>query len=121
MLYTFSFLIAGAALTMSAPNASAQGRYSAALRTILTRTASGTCPADMMQAKLLKACRQQIAKSGPPLASKGTIKALNFIKATHTADRTEFYKVFFTKGNPEIWLIGGLESGKFAEFYTDDE
>jgi hypothetical protein len=121
MTYTFSFLFAGAALAMSVPVAAAQGHHSDALRTILTRTAGGTCPADMMQAKLLKACKQQIAKSGPPLAAKGPIKALTFIKADRTGNRTEFYKVTFEKGERETWLIGGLKNGKFADLYTDDE
>lgn len=121
MTYAFSFLFAGAALAMSVPVVAAQGHHSAALRTILIRTASGTCPADMMQPQLLKACKQQIAKSGPPLAAKGPIKALTFIKADQTGQRTEFYKVTFEKGKPETWLIGGLKNGKFAELFTDDE
>ncbi len=121
MTYAFSFLFAGAALAMSGPVVAAQGHHSAALRTILIRTAGGTCPADMMQPKLLKACNQQIAKSGPPLAAKGPIKALTFIKADQTNKRTEFYKVTFERGKPETWLIGGLKNGKFAELYTDDE
>jgi hypothetical protein len=121
MTYAFSILFAGAALVMSAPVVAAQGHHSAALRTILTRTAAGTCPADMMQTELLKACNQQISKSGPPLAARGPIKALIFIKADKTSGRTETYKVTFEKGTPETWLIGGLKNGKFAELYTDDE
>jgi len=121
MTYTFSLIFAGATLAMSVPVAAAQGHHSAALRTILTRTAGGTCPADMMQAKLLKACKQHLAKSGPPLAAKGPIKALTFIKAERTVKRTEFYRVTFEKGKPETWLIGGLKNGKFSELYTDDE
>jgi phenylpyruvate tautomerase PptA (4-oxalocrotonate tautomerase family) len=75
----------------------------------------------MMQPKLLKACKQQLSKSGPTLTAKGLIKALTFIKADQTDARTEFYKVTFEKGQPETWLIGGRKKGKFAELYTDDE
>ena len=119
--YTFPFLFAGAALAMSAPVVAAQGNYAAALRTILTKTAAGTCPADMMQPKLLEACKQQMAKMGPMLAAKGPIKKLTFLKADLTGGREETYMVTFKKGKPQTWLIGGLENGKFSGLYTGDE
>jgi len=121
MTYTFPFLFAGAALVMPAPVTAAPGNYGAALRTMLTRTAAGTCPADMMQPKLLAACKQQISKMGPPLAAKGRIKTLTFLKADMTDGREETYKVTFEKGKPQTWLIGGLKNGKFAGLYTEDE
>lgn len=75
----------------------------------------------MMQPKLLAACKQQMSKMGPPLAAKGRIKTLTFLKADMTDGREETYKVTFEKGKPQIWLIGGLKNGKFAGLYTDDE
>ena len=108
------FLFAGAVLAMSAPVAAAQGNYSAALRTILTRTATGTCPSDMMQPKLLKACKQQISKMGPPLTKKGPIKKLTLLKADLAGGREETYVVTFEKGTPQTWLIGGLKDGSFS-------
>jgi hypothetical protein len=121
MNYTFPFLFSGAVLAMSAPVAAAQGNYSAALRTILTRTATGTCPADMMQPKLLEACKQQMSKMGPPLAKKGPIKKLALLKSDLAGGREETYMVTFEKGKPQTWLIGGLKDGKFSGLYSDDE
>jgi len=74
-----------------------------------------------MQPKLLEACRQQMSKMGPPLAAKGPIKTLKFLKADLAGGREETYKVTFQKGKPETWLIGGLKNGKFSGLYTDDE
>jgi hypothetical protein len=121
MFYIFPFLFAGAALAMSTPAVATQGNYAAALRTILTKTAAGTCPADMMQPKLLEACKQQMPKMGPTLAAKGPIKKLTFLKADLTGGREEAYMVTFKKGKPQTWLIGGLENGKFSGLYTGDE
>jgi hypothetical protein len=121
MNYTLPSLFAGAALVMSAPVTATPGNYAAALRTMLTRTAAGTCPADMMQPKLLAACKQQMSKMGPALAAKGRIKTLTLLKADMTGGPEETYKVTFEKGRPQTWLIGGLENGKFSGLYTSDE
>jgi hypothetical protein len=121
MTYRFPILFSGTALVISAPVTAAAGNYAAALRTMLTRTAAGTCPADMMQPKLLEACKQQMSKMGPPLAAKGRIKTLTFLKADMTGGREETYMVTFEKGKPQTWLIDGCKNGKFAGLYTDDE
>lgn len=120
MRTTISMLLAGA-VAMSVPAFAAQDQHAAALRTILTRTAAGACPADMMQPTLLKACNEQLPKLGPALAAAGPIKSMTFVKADPSGRHTETYKVAFAKGKTMTWHIGGLKNGKFDSVYADED
>ena len=62
------------------------GQYSASLTRMITATADGECPADLMAADLLAACNE----------------------------RVETYEVFFESGPMLTWGIGGYTDGKFT-------
>lgn len=101
---------------MSAPATATPSNYAAALRTMLTRTAAGTCPADMMQPKLLAACKQQMSKMGPALAAKGRVKTLTLLKADMTGGREETYKVTFEKVSHKPGSLAALRTVSFSDF-----
>lgn len=115
-----SMVLAGFALATSVPAFAAQGSYSSALRTMLSQTAAGTCPASLMADDLLKACKEQLPRLKPEMMAAGPIKSLTFVKAdTVKGERMETYKVGFTKGAPQTWHIGGFKEGKFRSAYND--
>ncbi len=111
-----------AALLVTATNADAaaeQGEYAGALRRMISESAAGRCPDDVMATRLLAACREQLPTMGPALAKLGAITDMSFIKAETGANgRVETYSVAFAGGEKAIWSIGGQTDGKFAVAYT---
>lgn len=94
--------------------------YSAALSRMLTATAAGTCPEDVMGPGLLAACRQQVEAMAAGLSSLGAVETLTFIRAEDgTYGRVEFYTVTFAGGHSMVWAIGGLSDGKFEVAYSN--
>lgn len=95
--------------------APAQGQYSASLSRMITATADGECPADLMAAELLTACNEQIGSIGPALQSLGPISDVAFVSAEGEGEaRVETYEVFFESGQMLTWGIGGYTDGKFT-------
>ena len=93
----------------------AQGQYSASLSRMITATADGECPADLMAAELLTACNEQIGSIGPALQSLGPISDVAFVSAEGEGEaRVETYEVFFESGQMLTWGIGGYTDGKFT-------
>jgi hypothetical protein len=94
--------------------APAQGQYSASLTRMITSTADGECPADLMAAELLSACNEQVDQIGPALQSLGPISDMAFVSAEGEGEaRVETYEVFFESGQMLTWGIGGYVDGKF--------
>ena len=109
-------LLAGvAAASLTAFSAMAQdGEYSQALTRMLTETAEGRCPADVMAQDLLTACQEQIAGMAPAFRELGVIETMTFVKAEDTpGGRVETYSVKFAGGQTMTWRIGHLRDGKF--------
>ena len=103
-----------ALLTLATPALAAQDSYAGALRTMLTQTAAGTCPADLMGEQLLGACTAQIANMRGALAAMGPVTDMKLVKAEGEGEaRIETYQVTFTNGRVMNWNIGGLRDGKF--------
>lgn len=95
------------------------GQYRAALERMITRTAEGTCPDDVMGADLLAACQTQVEQMSEGLKSLGAIVSMRLIKVEgEGADRLETYAVAFASGETLTWGIGGLVDGKFATAYA---
>lgn len=91
------------------------GQYSASLTRMITATADGECPADLMAADLLAACNDQIGSIGPALQSLGPIRDMAFVSAEgEGTERVETYEVFFESGPMLTWGIGGYTDGKFT-------
>lgn len=105
-----------AAAQTAAPAAApaGEGQYEAALRRMITETAGGTCPADIMGEALLAACQQQLPQMSAGLAGLGPIASVTFVRAEDRDDgRLEIYEVEFAGGQSLNWGIGGLSDGKF--------
>lgn len=116
------FAIAAAAAGLTAFSASAQesdGQYSNDLQRMITETAAGTCPSDIMAEQLLTACQQQIAQMSAGLASLGAIQSITFTKAEDTPEgRVETYAVVFANGITLNWGIGHKKDGKYNAAYA---
>lgn len=118
-------LAAAAALSGLAPAAAmaqdpaAGGDYRAALTRMITSTADGTCPADVMGAELLAACTEQLPQMSAGLQSLGPIASMRFVRAEgEGAQRVEIYAVEFAGGVTLNWGIGGFHDGKFDVAYA---
>lgn len=110
---------ATAAAALAAPAFAEDGEYRAALQRMITETASGTCPADIMGDQLLAACRQQLPQMSAGLASLGPVESISFVRAEDRPDgRVEIYAVRFAGGQTLNWGIGGLRDGKFDIAYA---
>jgi hypothetical protein len=117
-------VVAGVALANAAnaqdPHAgheahAAEGQYRASLTRMITSTADGECPADLMAADLLSACNEQVDQIGPALQSLGPISDMAFVSAEGEGEaRVETYEVFFESGQMLTWGIGGYTDGKFT-------
>lgn len=95
------------------------GEYEAPLRRMITETAAGTCPADIMGTGLLSACQEQLAQMSAGLASLGAIQSARFVRAEERPEgRVEIYAVSFASGVTLNWGIGGLRDGKFNVAYA---
>lgn len=102
-----------------AASAAETGDYGPALRRMLTETAGGRCPDDLMAEPLLSACRAQLPQMQPGLTALGAISDLSFIKAEGDGDtRVETYAVKFAGGKTAIWSIGHRKVGKFGAAYS---
>jgi len=105
-------VLAGAAQAQTAPD---EARYQAALETMITSTAAGTCPDTVMAGPLLAACNQQIAAMSAGLQSLGPVTSVTYLGAEDRADgRLERYAVVFAAGQTLNWAIGGEADGKFS-------
>lgn len=110
-----SVLIAFPALSQDAPT----GEYADALQRMITETAAGTCPEDVMGPALLAACQQQLAQMSAGLASLGAIESVTFVRSEETPNgRVEIYTVRFASGQTLNWGIGGLQDGKYTVAYA---
>jgi hypothetical protein len=95
------------------------GEYADALRRMITETAAGTCPEDVMAGGLLAACQEQVAQMSAGLASLGAVETITFVRAEDTPNgRVEIYTVSFASGQTLNWGIGGIENGKFNVAYA---
>jgi len=95
------------------------GEYAEALQRMITETAAGTCPEDVMAGTLLDACRQQLAQMSAGLASLGAIETVTFVRAEDgPTGRVEVYAVRFASGQSLNWGIGGLQDGRFTIAYA---
>ena len=104
---------------MAFPAFAQGGEYEAALRKMISETAAGTCPADVMGAELLTACQQQLPQMSAGLASLGAIESARFVRAEDRPEgRVEIYEVKFAGGMTLNWGIGGLRDGKFNVAYA---
>lgn len=97
-----------------------EGQYEAALRRMITETAAGTCPADVMGAPLLAACEQQLPQMSAGLAGLGAVESITFVRAEDGGQygRVEIYAVKFAGGQSLNWGIGGEKDGKFDVAYA---
>ena len=112
-------LATGAQAQTQAPPAAGEGQYRAALERMITRTAEGTCPDDVMGAELLAACQTQVEQMSEGLKSLGAIVSMRLVSVQgEGAERLETYAVQFASGETLNWGIGGLVDGKFATAYA---
>jgi hypothetical protein len=108
-------MLAGAAQAQTATD----GRYQAALETMITETTQGHCPAEVMGDQLLAACNQQVAAMSAGLQSLGPVVSVTFLGAEDLADgRLERYAVVFSGGQTLNWAIGGEADGKFNNAFV---
>ena len=117
-------MAAVAVATMLSGAAQAQtdaGQYQAALERMMSESAQGRCPEDVMAAELLAACTPQVAQMAPALQSLGAIQSITFLRAEgEGAERTEFYAVTYAIGVTLNWGIGGLVDGKFTKAFAQN-
>jgi hypothetical protein len=115
-------IIRAAVIATTAVGAAAAAQtsdYGPALRRMLTETAGGRCPDDLMAEPLLSACRAQLPQMQPGLTALGAIGDLSFIKAEGDGEtRVETYAVKFAGGKTAIWSIGHRKDGKFGAAYS---
>lgn len=115
-------LALAAVLSLAACPALAQagdGQYAADLQRMITETASGVCPADLMAEQLLTACQQQLPQMSAGLASLGAVQSITFTTAVDTPEgRVETYAVVFANGTTLNWGIGHRKDGKYASAYA---
>lgn len=104
---------------LASPAFGQTGEFEAPLRRMITETAAGKCPADIMGTALLSACQEQLAQMSAGLASLGAIQSARFIRAEERPEgRVEIYAVSFASGMTLNWGIGGLRDGKFNVAYA---
>jgi hypothetical protein len=103
-LNVIAAVAAVAAVCLTALPAVAQegeGQYAADLRRMISETAGGTCPTDLMAGGLLTACQQQLPQMSAGLSSLGAIQSVTFARAEDTPQgRVETYTVTFANGVP---------------------
>ncbi len=96
-----------------------QGQYEADLRRMITETAGGVCPTDLMGGGLLTACQQQIPQMSAGLSSLGSVQSVTFTKAEDTPQgRLETYSVVFANGTTLTWVLGQKQDGKYETAYV---
>ena len=112
---------AGVLLAGAAQAQTDAGQYQAALERMMSESAQGRCPEDVMAAELLAACTPQVAQMAPALQSLGAIQSITFLRAEgEGAERTEFYAVTYAIGVTLNWGIGGLVDGKFTKAFAQN-
>lgn len=120
MRYEVMSLAAVAALLIAGPAAAESGRYAGALKKMLSGTAAGNCPADLMGDGLLAACKEQLPRMKADLVAAGPIKTMTFVSAVgEGGERVETYDVTFAKGATAKWQIGKFQNGKFQATYSN--
>lgn len=113
--------VAAAAMLTGAAQAqtATDGRYQAALETMITETTQGHCPDEVMAEQLLTACNAQLAGMSAGLQSLGPVVSITFLGAEDRADgRLERYAVVFSGGQTLNWAIGGEADGKFSTAFV---
>jgi len=86
---------------------------------MITETAGGTCPADLMADGLLAACQEQIVEMSAGLASLGEIETMTYVRTEETPEGpVELYAVTFSAGVTLNWGIGQFKDGKFQAAYA---
>lgn len=112
--------VAAGVLLAGGANAQTQeGEYRAALEKMITSTAAGTCPEDVMGGQLLEACNGQLAQMSQGLQSLGAIESITFLRAEgEGAEHTEFYSVRFAAGVTLTWGIGTKVGDKFERAFA---
>jgi hypothetical protein len=110
---TAAVLTAGAA---AAQDPAKDGEYRAALTKMLTETAQGVCPADVMADDLLEACESQVAQMAPALQSLGGIASMTLVDVQgEGAAKIERYDVSYDAGPTLTWFIGNRGAdGRFS-------
>lgn len=104
---------------MALPAFAQSGEYEASLRKMISDTAAGTCPADIMGAELFAACQQQLPQMSAGLASLGAVESARLLRTEDRPDgKIEVYEVKFASGITLNWGIGGLRDGKFNVAYA---
>ena len=119
MRLTLAFA-AALSLTAAAAHAQPAGEYALDLSRMITETAGGTCPADLMGAQLLSACQAQIAGMQAGLSSLGAVESVTFVQADDMPQgKVETYRVRFAGGQEMNWSIGmkGTD-GKYETAFT---
>lgn len=114
-------LIAAAASLIAFPAMAQEGdgQYAADLQRMITETAAGACPADIMAEQLLTACQEQLPQMSAGLTSLGAVQSITFKKAEDTPEgRVESYTVVFANGTTLNWGIGHKKNGKYAAAYA---
>lgn len=112
-------LIATGAHAQTSTPASAEGEYGADLTRMITATAGGTCPADLMGGQLLSACQAQIAGMQAGLASLGAVESVSLVQSQTVPDgKIETYRVRFAGGQEMNWAIGVKVGGKYEAAFT---
>lgn len=107
--------VAGLTAFSALAQEAASGQYETALRRMISETAAGTCPEDIMAEGLLTACRQQLPQMSAGLSSLGAIESVTFVRAEDTPQgRVELYTVRFAGGQSLNWGIGAESGGKFG-------
>ena len=120
MRYEVMSLAGVAALLIAGPAAAEPGQYAGALKKMLSETAAGNCPADLMGDRLLAACKEQLPRMRTALVAEGPIKKMTFATAVGQGEeRIETYDVTFTKGTTAKWQIGIFQNGKFQVTYSN--
>lgn len=112
-----AILTAGAA---AAQDPAKDGEYRAALTKMLTETAQGVCPADVMADGLLEACESQITQMAPALQSLGGIASMTLVDVQREgAAKIERYDVSYDAGPTLTWFIGERGAdGRFSSAGT---
>lgn len=112
--FTAAVLTAG---TAAAQDPSKDGEYRAALTRMITETAQGTCPADVMADGLHQACEEQIGRMASMFQTLGDMTSMNLVAVEgEGAARVETYEVTYEAGQTLSWSIGGRQAdGKFAQ------
>ena len=112
-------MLTGAAQSSAQAQTATDGRYKAALETMITETTQGRCPDEVMGDQLLAACNQQVAAMSAGLQSLGPVVSVTFLGAEDRSDgRLERYAVVFSGGQTLNWTIGGEADGKFSTAFV---